>query len=97
MNAELEIQTKIRRQDNRKQKKEKLGVNRHRQRCKAHYMGSMCVKSMMEDRPTFKHIHHVEKGQGQRRLPTACATADAHLIKRGRGGGRKTQRLTMGQ
>lgn len=32
-------------------------------------------------RPTFKNIHHVEKGQRQRRLPAACATADSHLTE----------------
>ena len=35
--------------------------------------------SLTGDRPTFKNIHHVEKGQGQRRLPAARATADSHL------------------
>lgn len=43
----------------------------------------LSVNSVTGDRPTFKNIHHVEKGQRQGRLPAACATTDSHLTGRG--------------
>lgn len=48
-----------------------------------HDVSSLSANSVTGHRPTFKNIHHVEKGQRQGGLPAARATTDSHLAGRG--------------
>lgn len=50
---------------------------------KTHDVSSLSANSVTGDRPTFKNIHHVEKGQRQGGLSAARATTDSHLAGRG--------------